>query len=378
MVRVDSAGAVFLEALRPTGWTAVPTTGGPTLAPQFVPSLEHDPIRDVLTLGSALGIYEVGGNGAWTTLLAPFPGLMTKVFGVYDAARLETVYFGGSEPSGPTNRTLVWDGQSLAEKTPAVSPPPTTDHAMAYDTVRQRVVVVGGLSGGGATNEIWEWDGEVWVNPMVSGPTPPARYRAALEYDAVRQVVVLLGGRDGASNPLNDCWEWDGVAWRERVAPTPLPTFEDATAFDAGTGELVVIGPSDSPGLNNATYVLDAPGAPWVTGHPQSQTVETGATASFAVVASDAPYTYQWRKNGVDMPGKTTPNLVLTQVSENDAAVYDCVVSWALFEQPCTATVAGPAALTVTSGCDADLNDDGSVNFSDLNEVLSQYNQVCD
>ena len=46
---------------------------------------------------------------------------------------------------------------------------------------------------------------------------------------------------------------------------------------------------------------------PAITTHPAAQTVVTGTTASFSVSASGTvPFSYQWKKNGTDIPGATS------------------------------------------------------------------------
>jgi hypothetical protein len=61
---------------------------------------------------------------------------------------------------------------------------------------------------------------------------------------------------------------------------------------------------------------------------PQSVALFAGRTAKFGITASgDAPLSYQWRKNGGNIPGATTPSLTINNVSAiTDAANYDIVV----------------------------------------------------
>lgn len=69
--------------------------------------------------------------------------------------------------------------------------------------------------------------------------------------------------------------------------------------------------------------------APTITVQPQSQTVATGATVSFTVVANGSPAPgYQWKKNGANIAGAQSSTLTLTNVtSAGDAATYSVVVS---------------------------------------------------
>ena len=64
------------------------------------------------------------------------------------------------------------------------------------------------------------------------------------------------------------------------------------------------------------------------TTHPQSRKVSEADEVIFSVaVTGTGPFTYQWRKNGGDLPGETTAELRLAAVTEADAAEYDVVVS---------------------------------------------------
>jgi Immunoglobulin I-set domain/NHL repeat len=69
--------------------------------------------------------------------------------------------------------------------------------------------------------------------------------------------------------------------------------------------------------------------APAISQHPQSQTVNDGQRASFAVTATGtSPLAYQWRRNGVDIAGATqsTYDIEVTSLAD-DTAQYSVVVS---------------------------------------------------
>lgn len=73
-------------------------------------------------------------------------------------------------------------------------------------------------------------------------------------------------------------------------------------------------------------------GSPFITGQPQSQTVNLGtgvpADATFSVIADgDAPLSYQWRKDDADLLGEISATLTIAQVQESDAGDYTVVVS---------------------------------------------------
>ena len=88
--------------------------------------------------------------------------------------------------------------------------------------------------------------------------------------------------------------------------------------------------------------------APTITTPPVATTVNAGANATFTVVAGGtAPFTYQWRKAGVNITGNTsatTATLALTGVQAADAADYDVVIS----NGTAPDATSTPVALTVT------------------------------
>ena len=59
--------------------------------------------------------------------------------------------------------------------------------------------------------------------------------------------------------------------------------------------------------------------APSITTHPSSRTVSAGGSATFTVAASGTPpLSYQWQRNGVDIPGATSSSYTLTSVTAAD------------------------------------------------------------
>jgi hypothetical protein len=77
------------------------------------------------------------------------------------------------------------------------------------------------------------------------------------------------------------------------------------------------------------TNVLgDFPGLPNLTLQPQSRTVLIGTHVTFTAWGTGSkPFYYRWRFNGADLPGATSPNLVISNVQPAHAGSYSVAVS---------------------------------------------------
>ena len=84
-----------------------------------------------------------------------------------------------------------------------------------------------------------------------------------------------------------------------------------------------------APGGFTTNDLLLRPPGPNLIGQPQNAIVWNGGAAPFSVTASfDNSLTYQWRGNGTNLPGMTTPKLYLNTVSLADSGrTFDCIVT---------------------------------------------------
>ncbi|WP_276504987.1 PKD domain-containing protein, partial [Terrimonas pollutisoli] len=75
-----------------------------------------------------------------------------------------------------------------------------------------------------------------------------------------------------------------------------------------------------------ATLTVNSP--PTISNQPSAQTVGIGCAASFSVTASSTlSFTYQWRKNGVNISGATSDNYAIPNVAAGDAGNYDVLIT---------------------------------------------------
>ncbi len=183
----------------------------------------------VLFGGSSSGVFrddtwEWDGRG-WAEIgrtAPPRPTPRIDFAMTYDARRDRVVLFGGSSAGGGRlGDTWEWDGSRWSEAAAgAGSPGPLDDVAMAYDAARNETVLFGGLGPGGRqTTDTWLWDGAAWTRATTTSAVPPERHGHAMAYDSTAEEVVLFGGLGELdfNQPewfaLEDTWRWDGTSW---------------------------------------------------------------------------------------------------------------------------------------------------------------------
>lgn len=115
------------------------------------------------------------------------------------------------------------------------------------------------------------------------------------------------------------------------VRSTPWSSFVTSVAqIEADTGDTFF---GNLPAGVAATLrtVVDGQtvtGAPAIVAQPTAQTSAVGGSASFTVSATgDAPLSYQWAKDTVDLSGATDATLTLSNIQATDAGSYTVTVS---------------------------------------------------
>lgn len=129
---------------------------------------------------------------------------------------------------------------------------------------------------------------------------------------------------------------FDGSAWSDRTSGTTQILLAVAGSPDSA----IAVGFAGTILQSAAT-----PSAPTVTITPASTYEAVGGNIAFtATAAGSAPFLYQWRKDGVDLPGATSETFFLPNVQLTHSGTYSCAVT-----NPLGFTVSAPAQLTVVS-----------------------------
>jgi glucose/arabinose dehydrogenase len=142
----------------------------------------------------------------------------------------------------------------------------------------------------------------------------------------------------GGTEPFTFQWRKDGADIPGATAATY--SIAATTLDDAGAYTVVVIGACGPVESSPATLVVDEPlsasapaGAEVCPGDPVSFSTTPGGTG---------PFTYQWRKDGVSLPGAVSASYSIAAVTEDDAGAYTVVVTGA-----CGSVESDPASLVV-------------------------------
>jgi glucose/arabinose dehydrogenase len=188
-------------------------------------------------------------------------------------------------------------------------------------------------------------EGEAGANygwPVTEGPTTDPAYKAPLytyrHGPTPATGCAISGGAFYDPAEAQFPTEYLGTyffadfcsGWIRRLDPAT----QTAQAFATDIGGPIGLQVGDDGSLYYLAYEdgtvsrIDYTGspAPRITAQPEDLKVSLGAPAVFTVGASGAPpLRYQWRRNGVDIPGATGPSYTLPRAEES--AAFEVVVS---------------------------------------------------
>jgi hypothetical protein len=126
------------------------------------------------------------------------------------------------------------------------------------------------------------------------------------------------------TGPLAYQWRLNGLELIGENGPTL--SRGSVSPGDAGSYSVVVSNVAGS--VTSAVAVVTVVVAPTITGDPTDATVLAGTTVNFGVSATGtAPLTYQWQKNGLNIPGATNTTLALPSVLPPDDGFYRAIAS---------------------------------------------------
>ncbi|MFN0245520.1 MAG: hypothetical protein ACKV2T_01345 [Kofleriaceae bacterium] len=250
-------------------------------------------------------ITEEWDGTAWRRLTPRLsPGARSGFALAYDPIRRTTLLFGGFRGQTDRNDLWEWDGFDWRERITVNAPTPRQSARLAFDPVHKVMILFGGVSastaGPAATYhaDTWSWDGEQWreLSPATS-PSPRSNF--AMATDPVRGQIVLFGGFTYLAN-YNDTWVWDGDTWvaRPQAGPVPPTGAQRDLVFDRESARLV-----RQPNVGTLARVWSWTGTSWIDDGPTP--APNGNLIGFSshpttgnVVAFDSTGTIRQREGG--------------------------------------------------------------------------------
>ncbi len=137
------------------------------------------------------------------------------------------------------------------------------------------------------------------------------------------------------SYPRTYQWYKDGTAILDGTASTY--GLQAVALADAGSYSVTITNSYGSASSAAATLTVTPASPPDIpSSSPYDVSVTEGSYASFSVYLSSgsSPYTYQWRKNGVNISGATDSSYSISQTAISDAGTYSVVVLTLLVPPP--------------------------------------------
>ena len=182
-------------------------------------------------------------------------------------------------------------------------------------TIRAR----GHVTGGGASGAAWSIESFAGVPIVVSQPaslTRPATSTANFRVSAV------------GTEPFQYQWRKDGIPIADgaKVSGAQASTLaiSDLRKTDEG-GYSAVVSNVDGTAISaSATLAVTEP---VIVSQPAHQSGELGESAVLHVTAVGTDLSFEWRKEGVPLPGGTNASLTLTDLRDSDAGDYTVVVT---------------------------------------------------
>jgi hypothetical protein len=161
------------------------------------------------------------------------------------------------------------------------------------------------------------------VNAVIA----PVITQAPAGVEVTEGEVVSLSVSASGTEPFSYQWRRNGLA----IAGATGATLEisESDPADSGSYDVVVSNYKGSVTSAAATVTVNPIIiAPAITMAPKSVAVTEGDPVSLSVSASGtAPFTYQWRKDGVDIAGAVSATLSINAAGLSSAGDYDVVVT---------------------------------------------------
>jgi len=121
-------------------------------------------------------------------------------------------------------------------------------------------------------------------------------------------------------------YQWHKAGTDITGATSASYSIASAAIADTGMYDVIVIGVcGDTVASNSARLTLNA--VPVITQQPAAASVGIGQPVTFSVTATGTNLTYQWRKDGANIPGATSAVYTIPSATTDQAGNYDVVIT---------------------------------------------------
>jgi hypothetical protein len=198
----------------------------------------------------------------------------------------------------------------------------TTPRLATPDNGAQYRVVATNAAGSAASSPVTVSVSDLDIAPSIT--TQPASLNVTSGNDAVFAVVAY------GTEALSYQWRFNGA--NIDGANSAVLRLSSVTAESAGNYSVAVSNGAGNAVSNAAALSVSAgtPAAvaPSIVTQPAAVTVNVGNTATFAVgVDGTGPFTFQWRRDGVNVAGANSASLTFSAVALPNAGAYSVVVT---------------------------------------------------
>ncbi len=325
----------------------VVASGAPLLSYQWLFNT-NTPLSGATDTALSLINVQTNDAGKYSVAVTNFGGSVTSVLATL------TVLFPPTITNDPADQTVVAGQNATFSGAATGSAPLAYQWFFANSPIAGATSATLTLTNVGATNAgtyQLEATNAVGVDFSLTADLtvllPPAITTQPQSQNVQTGQVVNLTVVASGTLPLSYQWRFNtnSLLLNATNASFTLTNFQ---ATNAGNYQVVITNIAGS--ITSAPAVLTVSGtavAPTITTQPTNQTVNTGQTAAFSVVASGtAPLSYQWRFNtNTVLVGATNALLTLTNVQNTNAGVYSVIVT-----NVAGGTTSAVASLTISAG----------------------------
>ncbi len=341
----NDAAAHMIAATGST-WTAAPATEG-----HFTSiAAEVDSLGRIIVFGGSFPAGDPGEAYVWDAVNGNNGGINNRsnwapgtLFAHCSDALGRIWSIGGGPGANPTfaapnsNRVERYDASTDIWSAMPAMPSQVADATACHDG-HGRILVFGGFNAAGVrTANVACFDTHIsqWSDTTIPDmPAPRSGARAVLGMDGL---IRVIGGSDGVIrstvfvfNPVSGAWN---------LGPNLATARQQFGCTMDAQGWIWAMGGTTPTGATNSVEKLFTPTCPTVSVQPVSVTVYSGSGAGFSLTASgSAPFTYQWRRNGIPLSngatgngstivGATSAGLGIQGAVVTDVANYDCVIN---------------------------------------------------